>query len=343
MAEALDSVPEEQEERTDRIEQRVLAEVAKMFHSRPETPRPEVAHFDPHGPDLTEGPTQNEPHPRAKRARDDDGPLPIPAVILPSTPDGRPPVLTPSQELPAVIRSTPVPVPLAVEPPKPSGRVHIANGTTRDVIDLPIASPVSPEPPPELAAQAGGEVGTIEVITKPSLAPLRSTGERKRHPSGKHELDSIVRASQAAAAAERPSDTDATQRVPALSGPAPDRSRRGALVWAALLGLAIGAGAGLQVAIPAPLARLLPPTAASEVRAGARAAREGDVDQALTHFKLAAELDPNLAQAWRNLGVAYALKGDQVRSEAAYRQYLLLEPTGEQARAVRELLGEQGP
>ncbi|HVE87773.1 MAG TPA: tetratricopeptide repeat protein, partial [Myxococcales bacterium] len=89
------------------------------------------------------------------------------------------------------------------------------------------------------------------------------------------------------------------------------------------------------------VASLFPPTAASEVRAGAQLARQGDVDGALAHFRRATELDPGSAPAWRNLGVAYAHKGDQVRSLQAYRTYLKLESDGEQARAVRALLGEK--
>jgi Flp pilus assembly protein TadD len=62
------------------------------------------------------------------------------------------------------------------------------------------------------------------------------------------------------------------------------------------------------------------------------------VDDALAHFRRAAELDPKWAPAWRNLGVVYALKGDQVESAAAYRKYLQLEQDPEQARQVRTLL-----
>ena len=98
---------------------------------------------------------------------------------------------------------------------------------------------------------------------------------------------------------------------------------------------------GLLFATPAPLAGLFPPTAASEVRAGAQAARVGDVDGALEHFRRATELDPGSAPAWRNLGVAYALKGDQVRSAEAYRKYLELEQDGDQARKVRSLFDEK--
>jgi len=366
MLEALRSVPED--------EPKSLAEISAMLPKRPDPP--------PSSADLSEPPTHDEPYPRAAlgrvdeatlpsvivpitpdgrppvltpvRARDDDAPLLVPSVILPSTPDGKPPVLAPAGEgeappAPAWRSSTPVPPPLGAEPPRPSGRVHIGNGVSRDVIDTPIvtraeqapdAAPEDVEPAPEElpalepTAETRSEDSSV-VVTEPAMAPYRPSGERRQPSSAERPPPPVLHRFG------EPAVADDTTRSPIAPRAMAARARRSGIVWAALLGLAIGAAAGLQVAAPGPVAGLFPPTAASEVRAGAQSAREGDVDGALAHFRKAAELDPKWAPAWRNLGVTYALKGDQVQSAAAYRKYLELEQDPELARQVRALLGEK--
>lgn len=353
MRDALRSAPDPEEETAKQS----LAEISAMIPKRVDIPSVIT--------DLIEGPTQNEPHPLAPHAlREDDAPFPIPAVILPSTPDGRPPVLAPTP-VPPPRRTTPSPPPLE-EPRRPSGSIHIANGASRDVIDVPISARVEPEPdpepPPSPVAEAHEEEERVattpsrpafqqpvddgEVITKPSVAPFRPSGERRQpagaepvpfRPSGERRLPPPPVLHRF----DEPAPADDTTRVPTAPRAMAARARRSGTVWAGLLGLAVGAAVGLQAAIPARLEALLPPTAPLEVRAGAQAARQGDVDGALAHFRRAAELDPRSAPAWRNLGVAYALKGDQVRSAEAYRKYLELEQDGDQARKVRSLLEEK--
>ena len=267
---------------------------------------------------------------------DPSTPFPIPAVILPSTPDGRPPVLLPSTD-PVPARTTPSPQPLGVEPARPSGRVHIGSGNARDVIDRPISAQVEMEPQPE----PPGERVPLRVPTSPGLSAR--SGERRGFSTGGHIPEPGSSAPPVLPPTSKPPVPDDEVRPPvAPDGPgAVLRGRRGGTAGAALLGLAIGAAIAMQVAVPAPFVKLFPPTAASEVRAGAQAARSGDVDGALAHFRRASELDPRFAPAWRNMGVVYALRGNQVESEVAYRKYLELEPDGEQARVVRGLLGGQ--
>jgi len=341
-----------------------LAEISAMLPKRADTP-PVVT-------DRSEPITQDVPLPLSSvivpstpdgkppvltpvRAKEDDAPLLVPSVILPSTPDGKPPVLSPAGEgappVPAWRSTTPVPTPLGAEPPRPSGRVHIANGVSRDVIDGPIgasaevpeAAPGDIEPAPEdlpalePTAETRSEDSSV-IVTEPAMAPYHPPGESRRPPSAEpanrppppvlHRFD-------------EPAVVDDTTRVPIAPRAMAARARRSGMVWAALLGLAIGAAVGLQGAAPAQIAALLPPTAASEVRAGAQSARGGDVDGALAHFRRATELDPKWAPAWRNLGVAYALKGDQVQSAEAYRKYLELEQDPELVRQVRSLLGDK--
>jgi hypothetical protein len=342
MMEALRSVPGQEEEAPQS-----LAEISAMIPKRAGPP--------PVSADLSGAPTQNEPILRPARARDDDAPLPVPAVILPSTPDGKPPVLSPATEgsapPPLIWRSsTPIPPPVGAEPPRPSGRVHIANGTTRDVIDVPISARAeqapeaapggvqgSPEELPPLESPSDDAPDPSVIVTEPDMAAYRSSGEH-RAPAAPETVTRPTAPPPPLHRAGEPAVTDDTTRSPVAPRAVAARARRSGLAWAGLLGLAIGAAGGLQFAVPGRLAGLFPPTAASEVRAGAQSARQGDVDGALAHFHRAAELDPKWAPAWRNLGVAYALKGDQVQSVEAYRKYLELEQDPEQARQVRTLL-----
>jgi hypothetical protein len=319
MLEALRSVPEQDDAPQS------LAELSAIIPKRADDPSV-ITELDDDEPTARE-PTLRTPMP--SRPHEDDAPLPVPAVILPSTPDGKPPVLSPFTGPPPPGRATPVPPPMGSEPVRrPSGRIHIANGTSRDVIDTPIPSRAEPET----------DRGLDDAVTKPSLGPFRPSGERREPPS----TEPVTRPNPPVLHRfDEPATTDDTVRTPTAPRAMADRARRSGTVWAALLGLAIGAAVAFQVAAPAKLTALFPPTAASEVRAGAQAARQGDVDGALAHFLRASELDPKSAPAWRNLGVVYALKGDQVSSTEAYRKYLELEQDPEQARAVRSLLGEK--
>lgn len=140
-------------------------------------------------------------------------------------------------------------------------------------------------------------------------------------------------------------DLQATQKVPTLfrsSLPPPRRKRAGlstSLLLGAVMGLTLGAFVSPQSVpqlaehIPAPM---------TEVRAANDLARRGELKGAIAHYQQVLARHPDLAVAWRNLGVAYALEGDAVKSAEAYRAFLRLSPSGEQADRVRQLLGEMG-
>jgi tetratricopeptide (TPR) repeat protein len=133
---------------------------------------------------------------------------------------------------------------------------------------------------------------------------------------------------------------DALEAATDAAEPAAPRGRTGTgLVLA--LGLAVGLVVGALV-LPPSLVQALPwRPAAARIREGNAAVRRGDLDAAVARYREAAELDPGSAAAWRNLGAAYALKGDQVQSVEAYRKYLELAQSPEEARAVREMIGEK--
>lgn len=142
-------------------------------------------------------------------------------------------------------------------------------------------------------------------------------------------------------------DLQATQKVATLFRsslpPPPKRTRRAGLSTSLLLGAVMGLTMGAFVSpqsvpqlaehIPAPM---------TEVRAANDLARRGELKEAIAHYQQVLARHPDLAVAWRNLGVAYALEGDAVKSAEAYRAFLRLSPSGEQAERVRQLLGEMG-
>ena len=63
--------------------------------------------------------------------------------------------------------------------------------------------------------------------------------------------------------------------------------------------------------------------------------------EALKTVEEAIQEDGRYAPAWLLLGEIQHDKGRTARSRAAYERYLQLEPTGDTARAVRDILGKQ--
>ena len=70
------------------------------------------------------------------------------------------------------------------------------------------------------------------------------------------------------------------------------------------------------------------------------ATRERDARLALASYEKAVELDPAAAEPHRQLGFLYYQQRDNARAKAAFDRYLALQPSGLEARRVREYLGE---
>jgi len=63
--------------------------------------------------------------------------------------------------------------------------------------------------------------------------------------------------------------------------------------------------------------------------------------EALKVLDAAQKLDPNYAPAWLLLGEILQGEGKAAQARTAYQRFLQLQPTGEQARAVREIIAKQ--
>ena len=88
-------------------------------------------------------------------------------------------------------------------------------------------------------------------------------------------------------------------------------------------------------------AALLHAVAVSQVRRGESALEKGRADEALEAFRAALENEPTNAVAFRGLGMAYAMQGNDPQALQAYDKYLRLAPTapdkGEIRRSIAEL------
>jgi cytochrome c-type biogenesis protein CcmH/NrfG len=65
--------------------------------------------------------------------------------------------------------------------------------------------------------------------------------------------------------------------------------------------------------------------------------------EALRALESAQKLDPGYASSWLLLGEIRQGEGKVAQAKAAYQRFLQLQPTGEQARAVREIIAKQLP
>jgi tetratricopeptide (TPR) repeat protein len=80
--------------------------------------------------------------------------------------------------------------------------------------------------------------------------------------------------------------------------------------------------------------------ALSQVRRGETALERGSADEALSSFRAALENDPNIATAYRGLGMAYGVQGNDAEALQAYERYLQLSPSAADAADVRRSMAE---
>ncbi len=85
-------------------------------------------------------------------------------------------------------------------------------------------------------------------------------------------------------------------------------------------------------------ARLDERDGSSRLRLGDIAAQQGEVAEALGHYRAATEADPALSTAWWSLGSLLRRRGPSEEATRALQEYLRREPKGQHARAARRLL-----
>jgi tetratricopeptide (TPR) repeat protein len=87
-------------------------------------------------------------------------------------------------------------------------------------------------------------------------------------------------------------------------------------------------------------AAMLHALALSQVRRGEDALEQGKADEALASFKAALENEATNAVAFRGLGMAYAMQGQDAQALQAYDKYLRLMPSALDAPAIRRSMTE---
>jgi len=94
---------------------------------------------------------------------------------------------------------------------------------------------------------------------------------------------------------------------------------------------------------PAPRPKVMNPEVAmmhavalSQVRRGEAALEAGKADEALESFRAALENEPNNAVAFRGMGMAYAMQGNDAQALKSYDRYLRLSPKAADAEEIRQ-------
>ena len=87
---------------------------------------------------------------------------------------------------------------------------------------------------------------------------------------------------------------------------------------------------------PNPRAAMQRALAVSQVRHGEAALEQGRADEALGSFRAALENEPTLAAAFRGMGMAYAMQGQDAQALQSYDRYLRLAPGAADAAEIRQ-------
>ncbi|MGZ6125225.1 MAG: tetratricopeptide repeat protein, partial [Myxococcales bacterium] len=91
---------------------------------------------------------------------------------------------------------------------------------------------------------------------------------------------------------------------------------------------------------PNPEAAMMHAVAISQVRRGESALEQGRAGEALESFRAAIENEPNNAVAFRGMGMAYAVQGNDAQALQSYEKYLRLAPKAPDADEIRQSIRE---
>ncbi|MCA1827798.1 MAG: hypothetical protein ABR567_15780 [Myxococcales bacterium] len=166
----------------------------------------------------------------------------------------------------------------------------------------------------------GREAPTAAAVTPPPVPPVEekkaAVVEEKKAPAVEVDAGSVAIVDAGAA------DAPVAQAGPADAGAAaekPARPKRTAEVSQA---------------------QLLHAVAISQVRRGESALEKGRADEALESFRAALENEATLAVAFRGMGMAYAMQGNDTQALQAYQRYLQLAPSASDKGDIRRSIAE---
>lgn len=76
------------------------------------------------------------------------------------------------------------------------------------------------------------------------------------------------------------------------------------------------------------------------MRRGESALEHGHADDAVSSFRSALDTEPGIAVAYRGLGMAYGVQGNDAEAMRAYEKYLQLMPHAKDAQDIRKSMAE---
>jgi len=202
--------------------------------------------------------------------------------------------------LPVVAGSQPEPVATPVAPPPP------------EAPQPPVEKPRGEKPPAEKPPIPDASVAELTPASPAAGAPGPDAGAVAVADAGEVDAGATV-------AAEVDGGSPPVAAAPAQPPPPPVQRKP---------------------APPNPRAAMQRALAVSQVRHGEAALEQGRADEALGSFRAALENEPTLAAAFRGMGMAYAMQGQDAQALQSYDRYLRLAPGAADAAEIRQSIRE---
>jgi len=192
----------------------------------------------------------------------------------------------------------------------------------------PISAPAAPEAAAPAAPAAPAVAAPAAAPSAPAAAadvPDAGASAPTAAPAAPSAAPESARAAAAPAAIVSPEAPTAPARAPVAAAPAVIVDAQGAPV---------AAKSSPAAAVP-PKRRAL-----ALLARGDNALEKGHADAAITAFHSALEADPELAEAHRGLGVAFAIQGHDEVAKLEYERYLGANPNASDASEIRAAINE---
>ena len=223
-----------------------------------------------------------------------------------------------------------------ISAPRPAAPLEPAQVAKGAAVEAPDATVAQEAPSPDAGAVAGEKSAPPSAAAAEKSASPPEAAAEKSAPTSAEAAEKSAPPSAAAAEKSAPSDAavalgaaDAgppavAVAAPPEAGPAPPHA-------------------------PAPVRRrksevtqqqLLHAVAISQVRRGESALERGNADEALASFHAALENEAALPVAFRGMGMAYAMQGNDAEALQAYQKYLTLAPSAGDKGDIRRSIAE---
>ncbi len=234
-----------------------------------------------------------------------------------------------------------------ISAPRAAEPAQVAKAPGSAAAEPPAAAEVPAAPAPSAAQPAApAPSGVPPAAAKSALAAAApSEAAAAKAAPGAAAPSEVAQPKSAPAAADTsaPAADTSSPSLPAADKSAPDDAGPAAQAIAA-------PDAGpLPPEAPAPVkrrrsevtqAQLLHAVAISQVRRGEAALEKGNADEALASFHAALENEAALPVAFRGMGMAYAMQGNDAQALQAYQKYLQLAPSAGDKGDIRRSIAE---